>query len=98
MLAWWKEERLHKARIKASCRVIGYWGNLFGAYFPFVDDVPVDQLDVVPAGYEGWIVRRWGRMYWVPDPDRAEIKQFTPTDQPHVLIPVRKIEGNYTVI
>jgi hypothetical protein len=50
---------------------------------------------MIPAGCEGWSIKKWGRTYFLPDENQNGIEQFTPTDQPFVLIPYHKIKDSY---
>jgi hypothetical protein len=52
----------------------------------------------IPAGTKGWVVKKWGKKYFSADENQPEIKLFTPTDQPYVLIPYSKIKDAYKKI
>lgn len=61
---------------------------------------PLDRpkKGIIRKGITGAIVRKWGRKYFTPDINQTGIEDFTPPDQPHILIPYKKVESRYKVI
>ncbi|ADF39657.1 hypothetical protein BMD_2816 [Priestia megaterium DSM 319] len=37
-------------------------------------------------------------MYFSPDTDQKGIERFTPSDQPYVLIPYKKVKNKYRIM
>ncbi|WP_034262050.1 hypothetical protein [Bacillus sp. J33] len=95
MASVFKEEKLYRIQIIKPCQVIGILDNVFGGFYPFLDDIKEENWGIIPAGCEGWIFKKWGRTYFLPDENQNGIEQFTPTDQPFVLIPYHKIKDSY---
>lgn len=54
-----------------------------------------NEYGVIPKGIKGWVVRKWGRLYFSPDVNQEGLEYFTPSEQPHVLIPFKKIINYY---
>lgn len=53
---------------------------------------------VIRKGITGVIVRKWGRKYFAPDINQTGIEDFTPSGQPHILVPYIKVENRYEII
>lgn len=53
---------------------------------------------MIRAGITGTIIRKWGRKYFSPDINQSGIEDFTPSGQPHILIPYKKVENRYEII
>jgi hypothetical protein len=95
-----KTVNLYRIEITEPCDVTGILSNLFGGFYPFIEnDMNVKKnWGSIPAGVQGWIVKKWGRKYFSPDENQPGIELFTPTDQPYVLIPYEKIKNSYKKI
>jgi hypothetical protein len=90
-------KNLYRIEITKPCDVIGILSTLFGGYNPFIetDKDVTKKWGTIPAGIQGWVVKKWGRMYFSADENQPGIELFTPTDQPCVLIPYDKIKESY---
>ena len=95
MASVFKEEKLYRIQVSKPCRVIGILDNLFGGFYPFLDDIKEENWGMIPAGCEGWLIKKWGRTSFLPDENQNGIQQFTHTNQPFVLIPFHKIKDSY---
>ncbi|WP_282172132.1 hypothetical protein [Cytobacillus firmus] len=95
MASVFKEEKLYRIQISKPCRVIGILDNVFGGFYPFLDDIKEENWEMISTGCEGWLIKKWGRTYFLPDENQSGIQQFTHTNQPFVLIPFHKIKDSY---
>lgn len=95
-----KTENLYRIEIIKPCNVSGILSSLFGGFYPFAeeDEYIKKNWGTIPAGTKGWVVKKWGNKYFSADENQPEIKLFTPTDQPYVLIPYSKIKDAYKKI
>ncbi|MEI4528432.1 hypothetical protein [Priestia megaterium] len=64
--------------------------------YPFQTDLSKDG--VIAKGITGYIIKRWGRMYFSPDANQKGIERFTSPDQPYVLIPYKKVKNKYRIM
>jgi hypothetical protein len=53
---------------------------------------------IIKKGITGVIIRKWGRKYFTAHPNQPGIEDFTPSGQPHILIPYKKVENHYKII
>lgn len=94
---FFQEQKLHRIEIVED--IVSYSASSLQAQrnrYPFQTDVSKDG--VIAKGTRGYIIKRWGRMYFSPDTDQIGIERFTPPDQPYVLIPHKKVKNKYRIM
>ena len=92
-----QEQKLHRVEIAED--IVSYSASSLQAQqnrYPFQTDVLKDG--VIAKGTTGSIIKRWGRMYFSPDANQKGIERFKPPDQPHVLIPYKKVKNKYRIM
>ena len=50
---------------------------------------------IIKKGITGKVIKKWGMKYFSPDSNQAGIELFTPSEQPYILVPYRKIRNHY---
>jgi len=94
---FFQEQKLHRIEIVED--IVSYSASSLQAQrnrYPFQVDVSKDGM--IAKGTTGYIIKRWGRMYFSPDTDQKGIERFTPPDQPYVLIPYKKVKNKYRIM
>ncbi|MES5264161.1 hypothetical protein [Priestia megaterium] len=94
---FFQEQKLHRIEIVED--IVPYSASSLQAQlnrYPFQVDVLKDGM--IAKGTTGYIIKRWGRMYFSPDTDQKGIERFTPPDQPYVLIPYKKVKNKYRIM
>ncbi|WP_160203578.1 hypothetical protein [Priestia megaterium] len=94
---FFQEQKLHRIEIVED--IVSYSAASLQAQrnrYPFQADVSKDG--VIAQGTTGYIIKRWGRMYFSPYANQKGIERFTPPDQPYVLIPYKKVKNKYRIM
>lgn len=90
-----KEKVLYKIKIVDDIRYYKEYSILvFRSTAPF----GIPKKGVIRKGITGTVIRKWGRKYFAPDIEQKGIEDFTPLDQPHILIPYKKVENRYEIV
>lgn len=94
---FFQEQKLH--RIEIAEDIVSYSASSLQTQrnrYPFQIDVSKDG--VIAKGTTDYMIKRWGRMYFSPDANQKRIERFEPPDQPHVLIPYKKVKNKYRIM
>lgn len=94
---FFQEQKLH--RIEVVEDIVSYSASSLQGQrnrYPFQAGASKDG--VIAKGTTGYIIKRWRRMYFSPDANQKGIEQFTPPDQPYVLIPYKKVKNKYRIV
>ncbi|MCP3741979.1 hypothetical protein [Rossellomorea sp. BNER] len=90
-----KEEKLYRIEIISKCEVLGLKESFFGAPYPSIDNIRKGNFGYIPVGTKGWVMKKWGKPYFLPNQNQEGLDLFVPADQPIVLIPYHKIKDRY---
>lgn len=95
-----KEKKLYKIEFIKSCRI--YESNSLMRFrnssMLDINNLKSDQYGIIPKGVKGWVLKKWGKLYFSPDEYQEGLEFFTPSEQPHILISLTKIENHYKKI
>ncbi|MGF9888737.1 hypothetical protein ABEX78_08805 [Priestia megaterium] len=94
---FFQERKLH--RIEVVEDIVSYSASSLQGQrnrYPFQPDVSKDGM--IAKGTTGYIIKQWGRIYFSPDANQKGIEQFTPPNQPYVLIPYKKVKNKYRIM
>jgi hypothetical protein len=53
---------------------------------------------IIKKGIKGEVIKKWGIKFFSPDVDQEGIELFTPSEQPYILVPYKKVENHYKII
>ncbi|MCY8235060.1 hypothetical protein [Priestia endophytica] len=56
-----------------------------------VNNLSSKQHGVIPEGIKDWVIKKWGKLYFSPDVNQEGLEFFLPSEQPHILISLKKI-------
>ncbi|MCP8617815.1 hypothetical protein [Salirhabdus salicampi] len=95
-------KKLYRIRTTKRTKVLNVFFMIMYGYFSIhrrdYRNIPGKKLKHfgwMPKGTEGWVVEKWGKKYFSPDIDQEGLDQYTPVNQPHILISIRKLKGQY---
>jgi len=98
-MIFFKQAKLYRIEIITSCDNkniyekklnFNYTPMYFGGYRKF--------NNIIPVGITGWIIQWFGKKYFVVDDNQPSLEEFQTIKEDSVLIPYKRIEGNYKVI
>ena len=95
-----KEKKLYKIEFIKPCRI--YESNSLMRFrnssILDINNLKSYQYGIIPKGFKGWVLKKWGKLYFSPDDYQQGLEFFTPSEQPHILISLTKIENQYKKI
>lgn len=89
------EKNLYRIQI---IKDIQYYTEYSGLAIRNVTPFSRPKKGIIKKGITGTVIRKWGRKYFTPDINQSGIEDFTPSDQPHILIPYKKVVNRYEII
>ncbi|MCY8235059.1 hypothetical protein [Priestia endophytica] len=91
------EEKLYRVEFIKPCRIYERHSLLRFRNSSVLDvnGLNSKQHGVIPEGIKGWMIKKWSKLYFSPDENQEGLEFFTPSEQPHILIPFKKIENHY---
>lgn len=96
-MSFLETKKLYRIKITERCYCSPPYGT--GTAMPSFQSVKKNgNFGSIPKGFTGWIVEKLGKKYFRPGENQEGIELFTPANQPIVLIPYSKIDGNYKKI
>lgn len=96
-MSFLETKKLYRIEITERCYYSPIYGT--GTAMPSFESIEKNgNFGSIPKGITGWIVEKLGKKYFRPDENQEGIELFTPANQPIVLIPYNKIDGNYKKI
>lgn len=95
-----KEKKLYRIEFIKPCRI--YESNSLMRFrnssILDINNLKPDQYGIIPKGVKGWVLKKWGKLYFSPDDYQEDLEFFTPSEQPHILISLKKRENHYKKI
>ncbi|GAB1774138.1 hypothetical protein [Priestia megaterium] len=91
------EKKLYRVEITKDCRSYESHSllRLRNSNILDTDAFKSKKYGIIPRGIRGWVVKKWGKLYFSPDIDQEGLEYFTPPEQPHILVSLKKIENHY---
>lgn len=87
-----KEKKLYRIEFIKPCRI--YESNSLMRFrnssILDINNLKPDQYGIIPKGVKGWVLKKWGKLYFSPDDYQEDLEFFTPSEQPHILISLKK--------
>ncbi|MED4072164.1 hypothetical protein [Priestia endophytica] len=91
------EEKLYRVEFIKPCRI--YESHSLSRFrnsnILDVNNVSSKKYGVIPEGIKGWGIKKWSKLYFSPDENQEGLEFFTPSEQPHILISLKKIEDHF---
>lgn len=99
-MAFFKEQKLYRIEIIKSCPLArGFFDIVFSRrYMPSMDSLKIGNIGSIPVGIKGWVIKKFGRLWFYPDDKQAGMDLFMTAGCDRFLIPYYKIENYCTKI
>lgn len=93
-----KEQKLYRVEIVKQCPVVKNFLDIFfnsKTYLPSPDSFKRGKFGFIPVGTKGWIIKKWGKLWFFPDEKQEGLDLFLSSGQDCVLISYNKIKNYY---
>lgn len=93
-MSFFKEERIYRVEVIEMCQAINFMQSLFSEdrYLPSQESFKKGSFGYISVGTKGWVVRKFGKLYFTPDKNQEGLDLFLPAGQTDVLISYNKIK------
>ena len=98
---FFKEQKLYRVEIIKSCPLFrNFFDMLFlpKTYIPSPDSLKLGGVCNIPIGIKGWVIKKWGKLWFYPDDKQDGMDLFIPADCDRFLIPYDKIKNYFIEI
>lgn len=95
-MTFFNDKKLYRVEIVKSCPVIKNFFNIMfnsEAYLPSPDSFKQGTFGFIPVGIKGWVIKKWGKLWFSPDEKQEGLDLFLPSGQDCVLISYNKVKN-----
>lgn len=94
---FFKKQKLFRVEIAKSCPLVRNFFDLWlysgDGYLPSLESLKRGKFQYIPVGIQGWVIRKWGRLWFYPDTNQEGLDLFISSGQDGILILYSKIKN-----
>ncbi|MFL0250154.1 hypothetical protein ACJDT4_06940 [Clostridium neuense] len=92
-MGFFKGEKIYRVEVTKECPVMGI-NKLYvsGSYLPSVESLKKGKFGFIPVGIKGWVIKQYGKEYFLPDKGQEGLDLFMPALQEDTLISYNKVK------